>query len=72
MLLAAPGAIVLRALPNHLLAQRTVMDLARPAEDMVVVFYLVTAEIAVFPPINISVYIFKVSVDYRTHNMVFR
>ena len=41
VLLAAPGTIVLRALPNHLPAQRAVMDLARPAEDMVVVPNLV-------------------------------
>lgn len=46
VLLAAPGTIVLRALPNHLPAQRTVMDLARPAKNMVVVSHLVIVETA--------------------------
>lgn len=59
MLLAAPGAIVLRALPNHLLAHRTVMDLARPAEDMVVVFYLDTEETAQYFCLSTSRSIFS-------------
>jgi hypothetical protein len=44
VLLAAPGAIVFRALPNHLPAQCAVTDLARPAKYVVVVSYLLTAK----------------------------
>lgn len=44
VLLAPSRAIVLRALPHHLPAQSTMMNLASLAEDMVVVSQLLTSE----------------------------
>lgn len=50
MLLASTGTIMLRALPHHHAAQRTVMNLACPAEDMVVISHLLTTEITFHLP----------------------
>jgi len=74
VLLAAPGTIVLRGLPNHLPAQRAVMDLARPAEDVVVVSYLVITtdtNKTAFLSINISAWLHFLRL-YAMSNLVFR
>jgi len=54
VLLASSGTIMLHVLPNHFPAQCTVVNLACPAEDMVVVLHLLEPENAVFssPIIN--------------------
>jgi hypothetical protein len=48
VLLASSGTKMLGVLPNHLPAQCTVVNLACPAEDMVVVFHLLAQENSVF------------------------
>jgi len=48
VLLASSGTTMLRILPNHLPAQCAVVNLACPAEDMVVVPHLLKPENAVF------------------------